>query len=720
MIRFFSLLLIAILVGCATSLRRDTRVDEALTPPSPERVASWRDLNWQELQAVRTTSPRERWWLSVRAAENALAADRKDVACGEYRKLSGEKSFILAEWALLRAHELCPSTEDLASIDTVSPATRKWFAETLVRAEQTRFDSFTPEEKTRFLWKKGVTEKDDRQRELAYIDALGWAERSGDAALKSEATAKLYQNSPRLNPAPTDKDWAAIAGDFRRWREFGRAVQIERRRFESRRTSPEEKFLVLKNIRQTYKVSQNKPETLKASQEWAKYAFQQFKRRGKKDPAWAGRLLEARALWARTLWTENQGDRARKLLLDTQKLLRGKVGFEEVEFILGKMSEEHGEWAEAARHYDLALQEPKANLRDRVLWGAAWAHMKLRQNGPAKDRLKAFSETARDPSDQTKSLFWIAKITQRDDANAARPLFAELVDKDPLGYYGVLATRELGQMYSPLASTASDKDVFLWRAPEWPQIAALSLEWLISTGVQDGTNALLEEMQSQLTKNAQATSDAWLRLSLAYARAGQSLPLFAAIGQMDPGLRKELVLKHPELLFPRPYADLVDSASKKTGVPSEMLYAIMRQESAFNPRARSPADAYGLTQLLPSVAAQIARDENIRYTGFQDLYEPETSIPLGAFELKRLLKRHRQQWIPAVAGYNASEAAVRGWVKARYKGDVLEFIEEIPYEETRAYVKLVMRNQVFYRRLATDAPFEFPENCLKIDSSVSN
>lgn len=720
MIRFFSFILIAVLIGCATSVRRETRVDDALTPPSNERTQAWRELNWQELQSVRAAPGREHWWLSVRAAESALGAGRPDVACGEYRELSGEKSFILSEWALLRAHELCPSTDDLASIDTVSPATRKWFAETLVRAEQTRFDSFSPEEKTRFLWKKGAIERDDRKRELAFIDALGWAEKSDNVVLKDEATAKLYQNSPRLNPAPKDKDWAAIAGDFRRWREFGRAVQIERRRFDSRRTPPEEKFLVLKSIRQTYKVSQNKPETLKASQEWAKYALQQYKKRGKKDPSWAGRLLEARALWARTMWTENQGDRARKLLLETQKLLKNKVGFEEVEFILGKMSEERGEWADAAAHYDLAMLEPKGTLRDRVLWGAAWAHMKLGENAQAKERLKAFSETARDPSDQTKSLFWIAKITQKEDANAARPLFLELTDKDPLGYYGVLSARELGQAFAPLASTTDDKDVFLWRAPEWPQIQALSLEWLISTGVQDGTATLLEDTQSQLAKNPQASRDAWLRLSLAYARAGQSLPLFAAIGQMDPALRKELVLKHPELLFPRPYVDLVDAASKRSGVPSEMLYAIMRQESAFNPRARSPADAYGLTQLLPSVAAQIARDENIKYAGFQDLYEPETSIPLGAFELKRLLKRHREQWIPSVAGYNASEAAVRGWVKARYKGDVLEFIEEIPYEETRAYVKLVMRNQVFYRRLATAAPFEFPENCLKIDTPVSN
>jgi soluble lytic murein transglycosylase len=79
------------------------------------------------------------------------------------------------------------------------------------------------------------------------------------------------------------------------------------------------------------------------------------------------------------------------------------------------------------------------------------------------------------------------------------------------------------------------------------------------------------------------------------------------------------------------------------------------------------------------------------------------------------MKKYNDQYILAVSGYNANDSAIRGWIKTRFREDPLEFIEEVPYEETRAYIKLTMRNYVFYRRLLDhNESLPFPEELLKL------
>jgi soluble lytic murein transglycosylase len=128
-------------------------------------------------------------------------------------------------------------------------------------------------------------------------------------------------------------------------------------------------------------------------------------------------------------------------------------------------------------------------------------------------------------------------------------------------------------------------------------------------------------------------------------------------------------------------------------------------------------DAFGLMQLLPSLGKELSRNTKVVYKEPEDLFDPEVNVPLGARELKNLLSRYDQQYILAVAAYNASASAIKGWLKTRYREDSLEFIEEVPYDETRAYIKLVMRNFVFYKRLNQgDSPIQFPEEWLKLVS----
>lgn len=173
-----------------------------------------------------------------------------------------------------------------------------------------------------------------------------------------------------------------------------------------------------------------------------------------------------------------------------------------------------------------------------------------------------------------------------------------------------------------------------------------------------------------------------------------------AIFRMLPGtgsLPPELM----EALFPTPYAGSVRKASERFGIPAHDIWAIMRRESAFNPMALSHVGAMGLMQLMPPTAK-----ENARMLGLgEDLnfFDPEVNVLLGTHHFKRL--RHMFDEVEhAVAAYNAGQGRVKSWLEAPWGGE--EWVEEIPFDETREFVRQVLTNRNVYMRLQGGAEDE--------------
>lgn len=266
-------------------------------------------------------------------------------------------------------------------------------------------------------------------------------------------------------------------------------------------------------------------------------------------------------------------------------------------------------------------------------------------------------------------------------------------------------------------------------APAKPAVRVLTLDekvWITDLHLM-GEKKILEKYLDALALNQPRTEGArgetlpqWdytteqgFELLKSYARAGLYLPLFATIGKIEKSQREALLLGHPELLFPMDYAPTIKGAAQKQEIPPELVFSIIRQESAFDPNARSFADAMGLMQILPTQAKNVAKELGIEWTGHNDLYRPELNIPVGAKMLRQGLNRYDGNFILAIASYNANDRAIKGWLKSRFREDPVEFIEEIAYEETRTYVKLVLRNYIFYKRLANpETALAFPPECL--------
>ncbi len=155
-----------------------------------------------------------------------------------------------------------------------------------------------------------------------------------------------------------------------------------------------------------------------------------------------------------------------------------------------------------------------------------------------------------------------------------------------------------------------------------------------------------------------------------------------------------------ECAYPRAYDNFVSNNSKSLGVSEALIWGIMRAESHYRSEARSPVGALGLMQLMPFTSKRVADLLGIKDFQVDTLLQPETNIKLGTRYLQRLHEKYR--YVPLVAAsYNAGPHRVASWLKSFGLLDMDEFIEHIPYVETRNYVKRVVRNYQIYALLYT-------------------
>ncbi|XGC81854.1 tetratricopeptide repeat protein [Bdellovibrio bacteriovorus] len=709
---------LSVLMGCATISRLDTRIDKRLTPPIPNFLAKWKNAPIDELEKLQVGDSEDniRWWKTY-----TLALAKKESApaqsCAGFKQLSQTVEFPLFDLALLHAYEVCPKNEKLGPLPK---NVASWYHDLYVDIKlKEALESSDLKDDVEALVDKAKADTNKKKKEDYYLRALDVAKKIpvGEEELKGLQNS-LYKNSPRLMPEPTLKDLSSVAGDYRFHRDFDSALKVYNQILKNEESSNDDKFSALKNIRQTYKVAQKRNDYIQATAElvnWTKKQLQQ----NKKDRRVISRYHDAQVLFAKTLWTEDQTSRAVKVLNETHKLLRNLYPMDEVLFILGRIEEEKGNYEKALEYFEASYRQPVslAGLRDKIAWLKSWNYYKLQKWDQARTSLEEMKDLVKDPSDKARARFWLSrslvKLNKQEEAQAE---LQDLIKEDPLGYYGVLAVRELGQTFSPLKTDNKElQSLSLLGVNELAPATRLTTEWLIAVNEKPYAEKLLNSAAEDLKKRNVTSEQTWLTMSSAFARTGLYLPLFATIGTLPANVKDQLLKDHPDLLFPQAYGDIIAAASEKSGTPQEFIFSIIRQESAFNPEARSPVDAFGLMQLLPSVAKVLAKENGLPYEEALDLMKPEINVPLGAFELKNLMKKYKGKFILAVSGYNANDSAIRGWLKTRFRPDSVEFIEEVPYEETRAYIKLTMRNYVFYQRLLnTDAPTPFPENLLAL------
>ena len=169
-----------------------------------------------------------------------------------------------------------------------------------------------------------------------------------------------------------------------------------------------------------------------------------------------------------------------------------------------------------------------------------------------------------------------------------------------------------------------------------------------------------------------------------------------------------------ELRFPVAYHDIVDSASGRRNLSPATVYAFIRQESAFMPDARSPAGALGLMQILPSTGRMLMRNAGRKWRGRSQLLVPELNVDLGTRYVRSLLSEMGGHFILAAASYNAGPHRVRSWLPAEGDVDAAAWIDNIPFTETRRYVRRLLAYRAIYEHRLGRQPARLAERMPRV------
>jgi soluble lytic murein transglycosylase len=647
-----------------------------------------------------------RWWAHYHLGQLWSESNRHE-SCKHFEALSREPEFPLRAVADLRRMEYChvPTSELTHLFESEFSREDTWIEPLALNVGLSKaYEIQNWEAYQRLLMRKAEVSRHQSEK-IEYLGRALEIEKEHQLGRLQEIEKKLTTVAPRFNTTPGEKEYLSVAADFRKAREFDRARSYYEKIAKHPKTSDAQKIDALQGIKMSYKLERRKEDYILASGESLKFAKTLWGK-AKHNSVRQKYLFDATLSHGRALWTQGKSEEAEKIFTQLEGELGRKTPLGEVQWLRARIEEERGNFLKAIEWAEAGIQSSpkKSVLRERFQWLLSWNHRKVRQFTKANEILASLREEFQNSGDTLKYQYWTARnLRELGQEETAVQTFEALTSEDPLGFYGLLAHRELQKPFSPLLNQDNLKAL---PPPESGDV----FRWLITLNETTLAQRFLNTAHSRGKGSGQP--DHVMESLTSWARAGYFNNVFARLTMLNTEERKKVLNEHPDLIFPKNHLAIVLDSADRFGINPNLVYSIIRQESAFDARARSPADAFGLMQLLPETAERVAREVQVPYQDAEDLYQPKTNIPLGTAYLKELWNQYQGQFILTVASYNASEDAVRAWMKTRYRGDPTEFIEDIPYEETRTYVKLIMRNLIFYMRRGSDTPIPFPEWCL--------
>jgi soluble lytic murein transglycosylase len=330
----------------------------------------------------------------------------------------------------------------------------------------------------------------------------------------------------------------------------------------------------------------------------------------------------------------------------------------------------------------------------------------------APELFQTFLKRYPDSEEATAAMYFLGRIAESHaEWPVARSWYNEIASHFPNFFYAALARERLKHPEISRASDSPGVAAFLQSitfaprnrlpnlAPGEANRARMDRAQLLSAA---GLDDLAEsELMFSAKADGQPELAGFEAAEIAFRRGAPDQAI-RYIKQTAPDYLRFAADATPQkfwkLAFPLPYRDTLERYSRQEGLDPFLVAGVIRQESGFNTKAVSHANAYGLTQVLPSTGRQISRRVGLR--GFHSgmLFTPDVNIRIGTYYLRTLLDRLQGNWNATLASYNAGPARVAQWLARGTYSEPAEFIESIPFDETRDYVKSVLRNADAYRR----------------------
>jgi soluble lytic murein transglycosylase len=347
-------------------------------------------------------------------------------------------------------------------------------------------------------------------------------------------------------------------------------------------------------------------------------------------------------------------------------------------------------------------------------WKATW--LSFRQ-GRTEDARKGFEEHIAlypDSAEIPAALYWRGRIAEEENnPGMARAFYQKVGDRFHNFYYAELARKRLKGLHAGSEGLPADS-VHYALLDHIPALS--SAPKIAETEPPDDS---LRVARARLLSNGGLADLAVRELQAAGSEEGatwappEMARVFQDIGRYDRGIEimkrstpnyfaigiGDLPRPYWEALFPKAYWDDLKKYSLAVGLDPFLVAALIRQESEFNAGALSRANAVGLMQLLPSTGKTVAKQVKLKSYKAPQLYNPSVNLELGTRYFRDMVDRYNGQFEYALAAYNAGTDRVSDWLGEGHYRDPEEFVESIPFTETREYVQAILRNANVYRQL---------------------
>lgn len=415
-------------------------------------------------------------------------------------------------------------------------------------------------------------------------------------------------------------------------------------------------------------------------------------------------------------------------------------------YVRARIMEQSGDRSIARLYFEEAIQEMKnrklnaSDLFEDLMWRRFYnefdrATSQNNYNTLLKliDELKPFVKW---DEDGERWIFWKAvTLKASGDQSTAIDYFKQAYLKTPLSYYSSISGLELINMDQkvpdwilPDAGKFWSNDA-VWNEPSFSDFfnrdslkprSITELPWAQVYGLASiGQFKNIPRYLPELEKRAYALSGTgskntlnfrkrvlknagWLRLSsgdqLGSLRMGELARII---------FQGEVEDENLAYLYPLPFKDVIFTASEKQKLNPWHSISLIRQESAFNPNARSIANALGLMQVIPPVAIEDAKKLGIVNFEPEMLLDPAMAVQIGTYHLSQLFLHFESSLIASTAGYNAGRPPVYSWLKHYSHPIPYVFIERISFAETRKYVRSIIRNYITYSRIYSKGQIDY-------------
>lgn len=379
------------------------------------------------------------------------------------------------------------------------------------------------------------------------------------------------------------------------------------------------------------------------------------------------------------------------------------------------------------------VKKNNKEIREDAIFFYLWTYVSLNEYKEALELAKKY-DLHKGPAKMAdpRLKFWMAHIYEElEEPKTALKYYEDIVTSSPLSYYAIMSVKKI-QVLKPdsqvvnfytnntnglMSGLSFDKKLIdqdyqssLIRLKAWAKIDSQRLINLELKRLRlHSMPALIVNIPTE--KQIEVRSDLHLINARIILDSQNFLNTFKYLYvALD---KKEVLFNRPllEILYPKPYLTELSTVLKKDSLDPIVVLSLIRQESVFNPQARSPVGARGLMQLMPATARRMQRSVRDKH-----LVNPKKNIELGTKYFKGLLKRYDGNLVYVLAAYNAGEGRVDRWKGGLFDSEqsILKNIEAIPFLETRNYVKLIFRNIFFYKLLLEKKELTDPSEPNKI------